>query len=436
MRAAVSWVRRLEPVQVLVVGYALFLLYAFPGYMSTDSVQQLTEAHTGTFSDGNPPLMAAEWWVLDRIVAGPVLMLLLQCALFLGGLFVLLRRLLAQRAAAWTAIGILLFPPVLTVMAVIWKDSQMAAYLVAAIAAMLDERRRVRIGGLALLLAAASMRHNGFAAAVPLAAVLFEWTPGQRLWKRLVVIAVIACLTVGLAFGITHVLAKTHVKLTPVFSDIVAVIACTDDRTDDDLREVLRGTPLAIDEGIQAQARLLHAFHDTFRIVSGDDRLFDPPRNDADWDALNHAWRKLVLGDPLAYLRCHGDDFEIILGMNGVDLRAPVWNLFLEDKKQADGTEHDASWSTLQAKVGLALDFLAYDTPLFRPCVYFWLALIALVVFCRDRLVLALLSSGLLYELSFFPVGAEPDYRYSHWMVTSTCLAMVIVFIQRRRRSA
>ena len=141
-----------------------------------------------------------------------------------------------------------------------------------------------------------------------------------------------------------------------------------------------------------------------------------------------------MLGDPLAYLRCHYDDFELILGLNGTPLRAPVWNLFLEDPKQADGTVHDASWSIVQAKIGRVFDWLADDTPLFRPGLYALLALVVLVLFCRERLVFALLASGLLYELSFFPVGAEPDYRYSHWMITSTCLATVIVFIRRRRR--
>ncbi len=426
--------RKLEPRYVLALGFALFLLYAFPGYMSTDSVQQLTEAHTGTFSDGNPPLMAAEWWLLDRIISGPLLMLLLQGSLFLGGLFVLLRRLLAPRAAAWTAIGLLLFPPIMTTMAVIWKDSQMAAYLIAGIAALLDGRRRVRLVGLGLLVAAASMRHNAFAAVVPIVAILFEWTPGQRIWKRLAVIGVVACVMIALAFAVTRMLASQHVKLTPVFSDIVAVIACTDDRSDADLREVLRGTPLAVDDGIQLQARVLHVYHDTFRIVAGDERLFSGPTSEAQWDALNRAWRELVLGDPLAYLRCHYDDFEVILGMNGAPLRAPVWNVFLEDPRQADGTSHDASWSLLQAKVGHFLYWLSEDTPVFRPCVYALLALVVLVLFCRERLVFALLASGLLYELSFFPVGAEPDYRYSHWMITSTCLATVIVFIRRRRR--
>ena len=111
--------RSLSPRAVLLVAFGGFLLYGFPGYMSSDSVLQLTEARTGHFSDGNPPLMAAEWWVLDKIICGPVLMLALQGALLLGGLYVLLRRFLDAKPAAWTAGAILLFPPVLVTMAVL-----------------------------------------------------------------------------------------------------------------------------------------------------------------------------------------------------------------------------------------------------------------------------------------------------------------------------
>ena len=59
--------------------------------------------------------------------------------------------------------------------------------------------------------------------------------------------------------------------------------------------------------------------------------------------------------------------------------------------------------------------------------------LAVLVLCCRDRLTLGLLASGVLYELSYFPVGPNPDYRYSHWMIAATTLACVILFVRRLR---
>jgi hypothetical protein len=73
---------------------------------------------------------------------------------------------------------------------------------------------------------------------------------------------------------------------------------------------------------------------------------------------------------------------------------------------------------------------------MFRPYVYALIALALLVLCARDRLTIGLYTSGLLYQLSFMPVNAEPDYRYSHWMITSVCIATVILFVRRMRRRA
>lgn len=41
---------------------------------------------------------------------------------------------------------------------------------------------------------------------------------------------------------------------------------------------------------------------------------------------------------------------------------------------------------------------------------------------------------GLLYECSFFVAAAAPDYRYSHWLVTCTCIALVAIAWRPRAR--
>jgi hypothetical protein len=429
----------LAPRHILLFGFALFLVYAFPGYMSTDSAIQLAEARSGRFSDAHPPLMAFEWRFLDWVVSGPLLMLLVQGALFLGGLYVLLRRELTPTAAAWVAIGIFLFPPVMTTMAVIWKDSQMAACLVAGTAGLLHARLRVRLlAGLGLMVAATSLRHNALAAAVPLVFFLFEWRPGMRWWRRIAIMIAGAAVTVGVAFGISRVLTVEHVRLTPVFSDIVGVIAVTHDRTDEDLAHVLRDTPLVSTKDIQAHARNLYRQRGSWRIMSGDDAFFAYPRTPAQWAALNRAWKELVLGDPGAYFECHWDGYQLLLGLSEYRPRAPVYNLFIEVDAAMDETDHNASHSVAQGKIGRVLYYLADDTPMFRPWIYGVIALVLLAVACRDRLTAGLMLSGLLYELSFFPVGAEPDYRYSHWMIASVVIATMILLARwwQYRRTA
>jgi hypothetical protein len=419
---------------ILAIGFAVFLLYAFPGYMSTDSIGQLGEARSGHFSDGNPPLMAAEWYLLDRIVAGPILMLLLQGCLFLGGLYVLLRRLFEPRHAAWCAIAILLFPPVLTPMAVIWKDSQMAAYIVAGLAAITQPSRRVRVLGIGLLAGACLMRHNALAAVVPIVGILFEWRRPIAWWKRIGIMIATAVLAFGALMAVNRVLATKHIRLTPVFHDILGTIAFSDDMSDDELRHILRGTHVAVDSHIQERARRTFAMRGAWRVLYGDDRLFEPPANEQEWDAFYRAWGELVRRQPTAYFAAHWDVFQSVLGIDQLP-RAPVYNLFVEDPSQIAPVNHAATWSDSQAYIGRAFYWLADETPLFRPYVYACIALILLALACRDRLTLALFTSGLLYELSFMPAFAEPDYRYSHWMITTVCIACVFLFVQRRRRA-
>jgi hypothetical protein len=63
-------VRAASPHAILAIGFGLFLVYAFPGYMSSDSVNQIIEARTAVFSNAHPPIMAAEWRVLEVFVSG------------------------------------------------------------------------------------------------------------------------------------------------------------------------------------------------------------------------------------------------------------------------------------------------------------------------------------------------------------------------------
>ena len=114
--------RRATPRQILVAGWLAFMLYAYPGYMSFDSVFQLGEARADHFSDAHPPAMAELWRLVDHVIAGPLGMLLIQSTCFLAAVFLLFRRRIKPQPAALAAIGLQLLPPVASEMAVIWKD--------------------------------------------------------------------------------------------------------------------------------------------------------------------------------------------------------------------------------------------------------------------------------------------------------------------------
>jgi hypothetical protein len=420
---------------ILWLGFAVFLLYAFPGYMSNDSVTQLLEARSRQFTNPHPPIMAAEWSILDAIVSGPILMLLLQGALFLHGCAGVLRRAMSPRVAAAVASAVLVFPPVITTMAVIWKDAQMAAYLVAGTALLLGERRRTRLIGLVLVTAGCAFRYNAFGAAVPLVFALFEWRPGLRWFQRYAISLAAAVAMVVVAFGTNRALTVEAQPLSPTYVDIAGVLAYTHDRSDDELREVLRDTPLHSTTNIQARARAVLSPRTAWLVDHGDGRVFDHAKTDVQRQALTRAWKTLVLGDLPAYLAFRRDVFCELIGVTPNDPWGSIYNWFLEMPEQMSYTEHNATWSQAQGRLSHVYGWFVTETPLFRPYVYIAVALILLVLCCRDSLTFALLGSGLTYELSFFPAAGTPDFRYSQWMITCTCLAVALLFAQRLRRA-
>lgn len=419
---------------VLAIGFALFVVYAFPGYMSTDSARQLWEGRSNLRGDSHPPIMAVEWKLLDLVISGPLLMLLAQGAAFLAGVYLLLRRAIAPLVAAWLACAVLLFPPVVATMAVIWKDSQMAAALALGTALLLDDRLRVRLGGLALLSAACAFRYNGFAAAVPIIGLVFVWRPGLAWWKRYAISGAAAIAAVALAMGVNRTLTVEHAYLRPAYADIVGVLTFTDTRSDDDLRYVLRGTPLRVTDHIQEKAAAVYSARNAFLITDGPDRMFDLPADDAQRDALDRAWKEIVASDWRAYFAYRLAGFRELLGWSDEPLFSPVYDLFIATPPQVAQVQHDASPSRVQAWIARRFEHLADDTPLFRPWIYAALALALLLLCARDRVTIALLASGLLYELSFFPAAGTPDTRYSHWLTVCACLCALILFAQRNAR--
>jgi hypothetical protein len=99
-----------------------------------------------------------------------------------------------------------------------------------------------------------------------------------------------------------------------------------------------------------------------------------------------------------------------------------------DDPPLAASISHNASPSLVQR--GWFAFARAVPGVLYVPFVYFAIALL-LVPIARSRLVFALLGSGLGYELGLVPFAMNGDYRYSHWLILSTVVAAVLVFVRR-----
>ena len=430
----------------MLIAWIAVLVYAFPGYMNYDVGQQLIEIREGPVTDFHPPLMGGYWRVLEVFVCGPFPMLLLQTSLFAWGLYSLLRSRLDKRTSAWTSAALLLFPPILTPMAMIWKDAQMSAFLVAGTALVLKRPTWARAAGVALFVIASGVRFNG-GAALPLLCLVGAATWTSR--GRLAALGIALALTLGAIASarvvndaLTEKPGHTWYRTTAIM-DIVGTICFAPPLSDAEILELLDGIELKQTTAIQ------RAFCE--RYPAGKGVIGNPPwyayselfafhPTKIDRQARMRAWRTLILKYPQAYLHHRMTISMDLLGVAHARVWEPVGQDFAGSEDQLRAIHHDHFHSWLQRHAGDAFRWLVEHTPLYRVFVYAVLCIVffAWAVWKRDMLVLALTGSGLLYELSLAIGVNAPDFRYSHWLITCTCVSAVLIVIARRdeRRAA
>jgi len=199
----------------------VFIASAFyPGYMSPDSVVQLRQARTGQFDPWHPPFMAWTWRQIERVVPGPLGMLLFHCALFFTGLTLLMTAFLRPGYATLAVLAVGLFPSIAGLLSTVWKDVGMAAALLLAFALLLRFSQRPRWSTMALAFLALgyalAVRKNGVAAAVPLAAwagFLVERAYSSqetRAWRGMTAGAMAAFALFGLTSLVNRSLSKSE----------------------------------------------------------------------------------------------------------------------------------------------------------------------------------------------------------------------------------
>ena len=437
----------LPPLAILAIGWAFLIIYAFPGQMTQDSFDHLREMRERVYSDSHPPTINLIWKPFDYVIAGPFGMLLLQSTIFLAGLYLLLRRVFAPRRAAWIAVAVFVFPPVMTPMAVIWKDCLMAGFLALGTAGLLSERRGPRLWGLVAMVGAMAVRYNALGATLPLVVLLFEWRPGLH-WLRRYALATAAWLaTTFAAFGLNAAVTDQEMHYwhsSLAIYDIVGTLAHVDEELPDaELRELLAGTDLLTVRDIHATARDAYSPRDFFPIVNRPEPMWALPINgyvpapQAQRDAIARAWRDTLARYPGAYLRHRLVVTAEVIGLGGTAGGAgaiPKREFRYPDYAHQLGL--GTGWSKLQLKLSRWMRSVLRHTPLFVPYVYAIAALLLLPLARRQRDVLALLLSGLVMEGTLLPLAHSNDYRYSHWMVICTVLGAIMLAARRYRSAA
>lgn len=433
-----------RPRTVLAAAWLALFLYGFPGQMMPDTFEHLIEARSGFYTDASPPLFTLLFKLSDWSVGGQVVVFLLQITAFVAGAYLTLRRLL-PRHAHWITLAFVVFPPVVTPLALVWKDALLPALLLLAFGAILDDRRWVRLLGLAAAFLAIGIRYNAFAAAAPLVVLLFQWRPAQR-WIKRYAIATAAWLAITFgAFQANALLTDQPMYLwhsSLALFDIAGTLKNTPPIPDAELAPIMEGTGLRAPAG-NLHARIVSKYRprNFFFLVEMPDAIWEVPLRGtepsppAQRAAIGRAWSKIVFDHKAAYLLHRARVFRECLALAG-KTRAywavPERKYEYPAAAQEQGVAVHAT--ALQHGLTNAFTWLWQHTPLFEPFVYFALSLLLLPFAIRHRDVLALLLSGIAMELTLFFLASSPDYRYSHWMVLTALLSAITLVARRIRR--
>jgi hypothetical protein len=431
-----------------VLAFVFTIYMCAPGYMGPDSRSQFQQARDFVFSDDHPVLMVLVWHYLDRVLPGPLGMLVFTHALYWAGLSALLYLLpgpLVWRVLGFLAVGF--FPPGLAMLPVVYKDPLMHGALLAGIACVAaDGRRAVELRlalGFVCLLLALGVRHNGAAAAWPFLALPFMRVPviaRLRPWLRLLVASVLG---LALAFAMTRAVDRALAPISratefwqtvPVYDLAGMSVEANELLVDRD--SPVFGAGMGLKE-IEQQFNVVYG-GTLYRCVptrrSGCRTLFHFTMDRAELESLSRNWLSAIAHHPGAYL---AHRWELARRMLTVNLTG--WEIYFTSTaphgdfaKQYPPTER-LSW--VLSAMERHMRSVAY-TPWLYVVLGFVLLPFALRSYLREGAVLPLLFlfSGGAYLLSILIGANATEFRYCVWPMLCTLLALACLLLRTRTR--
>jgi hypothetical protein len=433
--------RRGLPVLLILalLAWAATMLIWAPGLISTDAGNQLAQARSLQLSDDHPVMMALIWHVTDRVLPGPIGLLLLVSGMYWAGLalfFSALEGPFVARVIGLLAVGF--FPPGFINMPVICKDSMMQAGLVAAIGFLVLPKARWRAVPYALagvmFIIAIGVRHNGATAVWPFIALPLLALPvlsRKPRWLRLLAASVASllltfALTVGVDRSLRPLSKKTDFwQLIPVFD-----LAGMSVRTGELLVEPETGV-LAPGLGLDHirsfyQSSYVNRLYYCMRVAKKRCvPLFRRTQDPKQLAALKDNWLRAIVAHPAAYLEHRLAVFDAMIGLEGGAPGAFYYT----------GKPHHALAKPYPPRPMTAKTYDWFDrqvpTLWFRPWLYLVLgvALFPLTLWHYLRrgaaLPLLFVLSGLSYMLGLFITTGSAPYRYTVWTTFSVVLALV-----------
>jgi len=420
----------------LLCGMIGIILTFYPGHMSYDSLDQLTQARSGSFSLWHPPIMSFFWSFLLPNTLGPLPLLVLQAALFAGSLMliaVLLTKQLSMRLFVF--FGLLFFPAIFVQPGMIWKDTQLSAVLLLATSLLLLQQRTQRISiamfvvAMLALLYGTSVRLNAFPAVVPLLlwqlSICFTASSRPIRWYYYTVFPLACACMLLLSSIITNALVSEdspppsqQIKI----HDLAALSVASQSVL---LPTSVQKNPITIER----LSKIYFPSSNNALIFGGDIQLLTDPQALKELDAL---WKQAILASPLEYLRHRKAFLRDLISYNTPSVCYP-WHDGIDKNNFGLEVTHNQ----------LSVDILAFlkslkNSFLFRG----WLYLLLAAVLCLVQSIIALKKqrmqpslylslSALCYGVPYFFVGTSCDFRYLYWVVIASLLSLLLFLFEQ-----
>lgn len=422
---------------------ALFIVAVFhPGIMSNDSLASLKQARSFEFTDWHPPIMALVWAPLDRIIAGPAGMLVLQALLYAYGAAKLCASAfprLSKRLPPWLLVLVFsLFPPVMTLTGMIWKDVWTSGFLLLALAHLFLLRdsatraQRIRHSVVIVLccLVATAFRHNAMAATAGLlAGMVFLNLPRAGTWLRLAIACTSGVLvSIALFLGITllhGLVAKPAHPTTAIYLyDMAGIIVYSGDA--EAAAEQLLAHPVEFTDNRDLFLRRVYQRYSPAvagNVLRSTTRPNSPfslnVYREHDAAGVREAHRNLIRTYPVAYLKHRTTVFSCLLQM--CDRKEWINHSYVLNPRYALPDTMDPG--SLQYKLRRIV-LSGRLAPIYHPG--FWLlvtlagGIAGFISLFRARgrapsllLFMGLSSVGLAFSLYF--TSPIESFRYMHW---------------------
>lgn len=413
----------------------------FPGFVSNDSIHQLSQARGTLTSDGHPPIMSLLWRVADFFVRGQTGMMFIQIFLYWMVIILIFTSIIPAKSAIIFSIIIGLFPPYFLLVGVIWKDIylnivlMLLSYITIAYSNRVGEWSRPRqfilfITPILILCVLAIMfRHNAIFAVLAFIIFGIYKITSERTQYRVVLSVLVSVPIIFSVFGIANLFNRSVVERP---ASLLQVLAAFDvagityfSYEHQRPREHIVAVFGEIDNKIVVDKyNSCDAFPIFVTAYSGES-IFEPTLDPRRIQEIESAWMDLIFELPLSYLRHRISVFGCSLGIGTPGpWYAPIFFYIGPEAARVE-----IAWSGPSVAQRYVIKFGTWMTGTFvyKPYVYALICIVvigvALFMGARWLSYAVVALSGLTYQAGYALIGVSTEFRYYTWLILAGCVA-------------